>query len=40
MLDKFAPLTQTIFTHEWAQFAWIAAPVVAMVIFGSKAKEE
>ncbi|MFC1598027.1 hypothetical protein ACFL2M_00650 [Patescibacteria group bacterium] len=39
MLDKFAPLTQTIFTHEWAIFSWIAAPIVAMVLFGSKAEE-
>lgn len=39
LMQKFAPLTQTIFTNEWAMFAWIAAPIAAMVIFGSKSED-
>ena len=38
-LAKFAPLTQTIFTDEWMQFAWIAAPVVAMLLIKEAEKK-
>ncbi|MBI2411419.1 MAG: hypothetical protein HYV32_06020 [Candidatus Kerfeldbacteria bacterium] len=40
VLQKFAPLTQTIFTHEWPAFAWIAAPILAMMLFGRSKKED
>lgn len=36
VIAKFAPITQFVFTAQWSQFAWIAAPIVAMIIFGSK----
>jgi len=35
-LNKFAPLTKQIFTGEWEKFGWIIAPMLAMIIFGSK----
>ncbi len=38
ILNKFAPFTKQIFTGEWEQFGWIAAPMVAMVVFGSRKK--
>jgi hypothetical protein len=34
ILNKFSPLTQYIFTNEWTHFAWIAAPIVAMIVVG------
>lgn len=34
MLSKFSPLTQYVFTNEWTAFAWIAAPIVAMIVVG------
>jgi hypothetical protein len=37
-LVKFAPITQTIFTNEWMQFAWVAAPVVAMLLIKPEEK--
>jgi len=39
MLQKFAPVTQHIFRNEWTSFGWVIAPVIAMVIFGSKKEE-
>jgi hypothetical protein len=36
ILNKFAPLTKQIFTGEWEQFGWIAAPMLAMIVFGSR----
>lgn len=32
VLDKLAPLTQTIFVGEWARFLWVILPVVAMAM--------
>lgn len=40
IIQKFAPLTQTIFTHEWPAFGWIIAPIIAMMLFGRSKKEE
>lgn len=40
IIAKFAPLTQTLFTHEWARFGWIASPILAMILFGSRQKIE
>lgn len=40
ILSKFAPLTQHIFTGEWPTFGWIAAPMVAMIIFGSRKRHD
>lgn len=34
MLNKFSPFTQFLFTAEWAKFAWIAAPIAAMILIG------
>lgn len=34
MLSKFSPFTQFLFTAEWAKFAWIAAPIAAMILIG------
>ncbi len=39
-MNRFAPLTQTIFTHEWAVFGWITAPILAMIVFGKREAEE
>lgn len=39
VIHKFAPVTQMVFTNEWAKFAWIAAPIIAMIVFGSKKTE-
>ncbi len=36
IMEKFAPLTQQVFTNEWAAFGWIIAPIVAMILFGSR----
>lgn len=40
ILTKFTPQTQQIFTGEWPHFAWIIAPIFAMIIFGGKTDEE
>lgn len=40
IMQRFTPLTQQIFTGEWQHFAWIAAPLVAMVIFGGQKSEK
>lgn len=37
-LHKFAPITQTIFTQDWMQFFWVAAPVVAMLLIKPEEK--
>lgn len=34
VLHKFSPLTQYIFTNEWTNFAWIIAPIAAMILIG------
>ena len=34
LLNKFAPLTQQIFTSEIGRLAWIGLPIIAMVILG------
>ncbi len=34
ILGKFSPLTQYIFTNDWTNFGWIAAPIVAMILIG------
>lgn len=39
-LERFAPVTQTVFTHEWAVFGWVTAPIAAMIIFGKREEEE
>lgn len=39
LINKFEPFTQTVFTNEWAVFLWIAAPIVAMIFFGSKQED-
>lgn len=39
IMEKFAPMTQQVFTNEWAAFGWILAPIVAMILFGNKNKE-
>lgn len=39
-ISHFAPLTQTIFTHDWARFGWVAAPVVAMLLVKDEKKKE
>ena len=39
-INHFAPLTQTIFTNEWSQFGWIAAPVAAMLLVKGEKKKE
>jgi len=39
-LQRFAPLTQTVFTNEWAVFGWILAPIAAMIVFGRREIEE
>jgi hypothetical protein len=36
LLQNVAPLTQHIFTGQWEKFAWIAAPMIAMIVFGSR----
>lgn len=40
LLMKFTPQTQQIFTGEWPRFAWIVAPILAMIIFGGKSDED
>lgn len=40
IMQQFTPLTQHIFTGQWQAFAWIIAPVVAMLMFGSTENEE
>lgn len=40
ILNKFTPAMQQIFTGEWPRFGWIMAPILAMVFFGSRPKEE
>ena len=40
ILDKFSPLTQEIFTNEWAAFAWIIAPIIAMIVLGRRGVRE
>lgn len=40
ILDKFSPLTQEIFTNQWAYFGWIVAPLVAMIVLGRKGVRE
>ncbi len=39
-LEERAPFTQSIFASEWAFFAWIIAPIVAMVVFGREARKK
>ena len=34
ILGKFSTLTQYIFTNDWTNFGWIAAPIVAMIMIG------
>lgn len=34
ILNNFSPLMRQIFTQEWSRFAWIIAPILAMIIFG------
>ena len=34
ILGKFSTLTQYIFTNDWTNFGWIAAPIVAMILIG------
>ncbi len=34
VLHKFSALTQYVFTNEWTNFGWIAAPIVAMILIG------
>lgn len=36
IIAKFLPITQMVFTYEWSRFAWISAPIVAMIVFGRK----
>lgn len=36
VLNKFSPLTIEIFTNQWAYFAWIVAPLVAMIVLGRR----
>lgn len=38
-LNKFSPFTIWLFTSEWPHFAWIIAPIVAMIFIG-RSKEE
>ncbi len=40
MIIDNAPLTHTLFTHEWALFLWIIGPIVAMIVFGSREKAD
>ena len=40
IMNRFTPFTQRIFTGEWQRFAWIAAPILMMIIFGSRKQEE
>lgn len=35
-LTKFSAVTQFIFTNEWTKFAWIIAPIIAMIFFGRR----
>ncbi|MFH1426136.1 MAG: hypothetical protein ABIG66_01750 [Candidatus Kerfeldbacteria bacterium] len=39
MIGKFAPFTQTIFTNEWMVFAWVVAPIVAMIVLGRREED-
>lgn len=38
MVHKFSGLTQYIFTNEWTRFAWIIAPIIAMIFVGRSAE--
>lgn len=38
-LDKLAPLTRTLFATQFANFLWILAPIVAMIILKGGAAE-
>lgn len=38
MVNKFSGLTQYIFTNEWTRFAWIIAPIIAMIFVGRSAE--
>lgn len=40
VLAHFSDLTLQIFTQEWTHFAWIAGPIVGMILFGSGNKEK
>lgn len=35
-LTKFSELTRFIFTNEWTKFAWIIAPIMAMIFLGRR----
>lgn len=37
-ISHFAPITQMIFTSDWAKFGWVAAPVVAMLMIKGEKK--
>lgn len=39
MLEKFSPFTRYLFTNEWTAFAWIAAPILAMIVVGKSGDE-
>lgn len=38
MVHKFSGLTQYIFTNDWTRFAWIIAPIIAMIFVGRSAE--
>ncbi len=39
VLNNFSQQTQDIFLTEWAQFGWMIAPVVAMLLLGGKEED-
>lgn len=40
LLTRFAPQTQQLFTAPWPHFAWIVAPIMAMMIFGGSESDD
>lgn len=32
IIENLAPVTRTVFVHEWSRFAWVFAPVLAAIV--------
>ncbi len=39
-IEKLAPLTRSIFTHDYARFAWIIAPIILMILIKGESKKK
>lgn len=38
-VNKLSPLTRTLFTHDYARFIWIIAPILLMILLKGKEKK-